>query len=59
MRFVIIILIVLYFTIIIFKSNDGEIATWRNCKEGLFFQMILKKCTLRNNVYDKSLQNDI
>ena len=29
------------------------------CKEGLFFQIFFKKCTLRNFIYDKNKQEDI
>ncbi len=50
-------LIILFFVTII--KQDTKIRKDQLCKEGLFFQMILKQCTPRDFLYKKDEQEDI
>ena len=51
-------LLILLFVLIAFKQ-DRKIRKDQLCKEGLFFQMILKKCTPREFLYNKEEQENI
>ena len=58
MRYIFYSLLFLLLLIITFKY-DKKIRKDQYCKEGLFFQMLLNKCTPRDFLYDKNLQKDI
>ena len=51
-------LLILLFIVVSLKQ-DRELRKDQLCKEGLFFQMILKKCTPRDFLYDKEEQKSI
>ena len=50
-------LIVLF--IVVSLKQDRKVRKDQLCKEGLFFQMILKKCTPRNFLQDQEEQKSI
>ena len=58
MRYLFYGLVIVLFIVISFKQ-DVKIRKDQLCKEGLFFQMILKKCTPRDFLYDKDKQENI
>lgn len=51
-------LLILLLLITILKG-DRKIRKDEYCKEGLFFQMFLNKCTPRNFIYDENKQENI
>lgn len=51
-------LLILLFVLTAFKQ-DRKIRKDQLCKEGLFSQMILKKCTPREFLYNKEEQENI
>ena len=55
--FLLILLLVLFFSTIL--KQDRKIRKDEYCKEGLFYQMLFKKCTPRNFIYDNDKQKDI
>ena len=50
-------LIILFITIAL--KQDRKIRKDQLCKEGLFFQMIFKKCTPRDFLYNQDAQENI
>ena len=50
-------LIILFITISL--KQDRKIRKDQLCKEGLFFQMIFKKCTPRDFLYNQDTQENI
>ena len=51
-------LLIILFIVILLKQ-DPKVRKDQLCKEGLFFQMILKKCTPRDFLYNKEQQDNI
>lgn len=54
--FLLILLLVLFFSTML--KQDRKIRKDEYCKEGLFYQMLFKKCTPRNFIYDDDKQED-
>ncbi len=50
-------LIILF--IVVALNQDRKVRKDQLCKEGLFFQMILKKCTPRDFLYNEEEQENI
>ena len=55
MKYIFYILLIILFIITAF-NQDRKIRKDQLCKEGLFFQILLKRCTPRNFIYDETLQ---
>ena len=49
--------VVIFFVTIFY--GEKKVRKDQYCKEGLFFQMLFNKCTPRNFLYDKNIQEDI
>ncbi len=58
MKYFFYILLITFLIIITFKQ-EKKIRKDQLCKEGLFFQMLFKKCTPRNFLYKEELQENI
>ena len=58
MRYVFYSLLLILLVILVFKQ-DKKIRKDQYCKESLFLQMIFKKCTPRNFIYDEKSQENI
>ena len=58
MRFFFYGLLIILFIVILLKQ-DRKVRKDQLCKEGLFFQMILKKCTPREFLYNQEKQENI
>ena len=54
--FLLILLLVLFLSTM--HKQDRKIRKDEYCKEGLFYQMLFKKCTPRNFIYDDDKQED-
>ncbi len=51
-------LLIILFIVTVLKG-DKKIRKDELCKEGLFFQMLLNKCTPRSFIYDEDKQESI
>ena len=51
--------LLLLLIIVTVLKGDRKIRKDELCKEGLFFQMLLNKCTPRNFIYDEDNQENI
>ena len=49
-------LLLLFFVTVLY--GDKKVRKDQYCKEGLFFQMLLNKCTLRDHFLDKEKEGE-